>query len=390
MAGPFRILVLTTSRADFGIYRSVLDAMQARDELAPELLVTGMHLSEAFGMTVTEIRASGRRIAAEVACLEEGDAPADIARSMGAATRAVAGVLEAEHPDLLMVLGDRYEMMAGALAAVPFGISVAHLHGGEETEGAMDNVLRHALTKISHLHFCATELSARRIRQMGEAPDRVIVSGAPALDSIASVPRLSRSELAERFGLPGTGEFALITYHPVTLDLEATDREIEALFDALDRSGLPVVFTAANADTAGRRLNARIEAFVADRPQAMLIGHMGAQGYYSAMEEATLMIGNSSSGILEAASLGLAVINIGERQKGRERSGNVIDVEGDATAIETAIATARSDAFQAKVARRDNVYGDGKAGERIAGAIAVALKAGLSARKPFRLMEESE
>lgn len=390
MKPPFRILVLTTSRADFSIYRSVLDAMVEDSRLDPALIVTGMHMSEAFGFTADHVCAAGYEIAAEVPCLEPGDTAPDIARSMGAATRAVAGVLADSPANALMVLGDRFEMVAGALAAVPFGLPVVHLHGGEETEGAMDNVLRHALTKISHLHFCATQLAAKRIRQMGEDPARVFVTGAPALDSIARLPRLSAAEMRERFSIDTARPYALITYHPVTLDLEATDREIAAVFDVLDGTGLPAVFTAANADTAGQRLNARIEAFVASRPQHKLIGHMGAQGYYSAMDSAALMIGNSSSGILEAASFGLPVVNVGERQKGRERSSNVIDVLGDAPAIAAAIQTAQSDVFRAKARAGGNVYGDGSAGPRIATQLAAALQAGLSPVKSFHLLESGE
>jgi len=282
-----------------------------------------------------------------------------------------------------MVLGDRFEMAAAALAAVPRGLPICHLHGGEETEGAMDNVLRHMLTKISHLHCCATELAASRIYQMGEAVDRVIVSGAPALDNIATVPRLSRTELAAQFGLPESGDFALITYHPVTLDLAATDAEIDALFKLIKETGFKCVFTAANADTAGRALNVKIEKFVAETEGQMLIGHMGAKGYYSAMEHAAMMIGNSSSGILEAASFGLPVINIGDRQKGREVSPNLIQTNGTLKDLKAAIEKAQDPAFKSLCEQRENVYGDGQAAEKIASAVAEFLKGGHGPRKAF-------
>ena len=380
---PWNVVVLTTSRADFSIYQPVLRALEAHPDIAPSLLVTGMHMSEAFGYTFTEVEKSGWPIAANFPCLVDGDEAKDIGVSMGRATEAMATALAEIDTDLLVVLGDRFEMAAAALAAVPRGLPICHLHGGEETEGAMDNVLRHMLTKISHLHCCATELAASRIRQMGEAPERVIVSGAPALDNIAAVPRLSRAELASQFGLPESGAFALITYHPVTLDLAATETEIAALFEVIKETGIHCVFTAANADTAGRALNTKIENFVAETEGQMLIGHMGAKGYYSAMEHAVMMIGNSSSGVLEAASFGLPVINIGDRQKGRETSANLIQTDGTVEALKDAIEKARSDDFRAQSAERENVYGDGNAADKIVTAISNFLETGQGPRKAF-------
>lgn len=380
---PWNVVVLTTSRADFSIYQPVLRALDAHPDIAPSLLVTGMHMSEDFGYTFTEVEKSGWPIAASFDCLADGDAAENIGESMGRATIGAADALADIDADMLMVLGDRFEMAAAALAAVPRGQPICHLHGGEETEGAMDNVLRHMLTKISHLHCCATELAASRIRQMGEAPERVIVSGAPALDNIAAVPRLTRAELAEQFGLPAKGDFALITYHPVTLDLEATAAEIEALFETIRETGIKCVFTAANADTAGRALNAKIEKFVAETPGQMLIGHMGAKGYYSAMEEAAMMIGNSSSGILEAASFGLPVVNIGDRQKGREVSPNVIQAAGTVSELTAAISKAQSADCKSLCKARENVYGDGQAADRIVGAVAGFLESGTGPRKAF-------
>lgn len=380
---PWNVVVLTTSRADFSIYQSVLRALDAHPDIAPSLIVTGMHMSDAFGYTFTEVKNSGWPIAASFDCLTNGDSPKDIGISMGRATEGMAGALASIDVDLLIVLGDRFEMAAAALAAVPRGLPICHLHGGEETEGAMDNVLRHLLTKISHLHCCATELAADRILQMGEAPERVIVSGAPALDNIAAVPRLSRAELSSQFGLPEDDNFALITYHPVTLDLAATEVEIQALFQLIAETGINCVFTAANADTAGRALNAKIKQFVSNTNGQMLIGHMGAKGYYSAMEHAAMMIGNSSSGILEAASFGLPVINIGDRQKGREVSPNLIQTHGTAEDLRAALHQAQSPAFISLCRERLNVYGDGRAAEKIVNAVSEFLQSGHGPRKAF-------
>ena len=383
---PWNVVVLTTSRADFSIYQSVLRALDAHTEITPSLIVTGMHMSEAFGYTFKEVEKSGWPIAANFDCLSDGDSAKDIGISMGQATSGMAKALDGIDADLLIVLGDRFEMAAAALAAVPQGLPICHLHGGEETEGAMDNVLRHMLTKLSHLHCCATELAASRIQQMGEPAERVIVSGAPALDNIAAVPRLSRAELAKQFGLPESGDFALITYHPVTLDLAATDVEIEALFTVINEIDIKCIFTAANADTAGRALNAKIEQFVSETEGQMLIGHMGAKGYYSAMEHAAMMIGNSSSGILEAASFGLPVINIGDRQKGREVSPNLIQTCGTTQKLKAAFKKAQEPKFKALCEQRVNVYGDGQAAGRIVGAVAEFLESGHGPRKAFHRM----
>jgi len=380
------ILVLTTSRADFSIYQSVLRAMDVHPDLTFSLLVTGMHMSKAFGYTFAEVEKSAWPIAAHFECLVEDDSPLAIGKSMGQATAKMAQALEDVKPDMLMVLGDRYEMAAAALAAVPRGLPIVHIHGGEETEGAMDNVLRHMLTKLSHLHCCSTALSQRRILQMGEAPERVFVTGAPALDNISALPRLSRTELESQFGIPAKGKFALITYHPVTLDLAATDREIKTLFDVIRETGLRCVFTAANADTAGRALNKKIEKFVHNTDGQMLIGHMGAKGYYSAMEHAAMMIGNSSSGIVEAASFGLPVINIGDRQKGREQSANVINVDDSASQLEAGIEKAQSRAFRSLCGKRDNIYGDGRAAEKIVDALNVYWSGQPNAQKAFHFI----
>ncbi len=380
---PYKILVLTTSRADFGTYASVLDAMKSHPRLAPSLAVTGMHLSPEFGETIREVAASGFPIAAQFPCLADGDDAKAVAEGMGTATLGMALALDGLDVDLLLTLGDRYEMLAAAIAAAPYNIPIAHIHGGEETEGAMDNAFRHMLTKLSHLHFCATERSAQRIRQMGESDNRIFVSGAPALDSVRKLTLLSREELAEKFDFPTDSDFVLATYHPVTLDLKATEREIAAIFAALDEIAMPTVFTAANADTAGRSLNEKIAEFASARKEMHLVDHMGPVGYFSAMSHAAVMIGNSSSGILEAASFGLAVVNVGDRQKGRERSPNVIDVSGVAESIIDAVGEARGAGFQAVCARKENVYGRGDAGPVIADTIANALDEGLSVRKTF-------
>jgi UDP-hydrolysing UDP-N-acetyl-D-glucosamine 2-epimerase len=384
----WRIGVVTTSRADFGIYQSVLKALTAASDIEFGLLVTGMHMSPEFGLTRTIIDDSGYPVWDRLETLLSSDTEIGVAKSMALTTLAFADCLGRHHLDLLLVLGDRFEMHAAALAAVPLRIPLAHIHGGEETIGAIDNVFRHSLTKISSLHFPATELSAERIRQMGEAGENVIVAGAPALDTIQSAAVMTRAELAQKFDLPESGPFMLATYHPATLTPGSTFEELDGLWAAVRDAADPIVFTLANADPAGREVNGRLRAFADERPKTTtIVGTMGVDGYFSAMRSARVMVGNSSSGILEAASFGLPVVNIGERQRGRERSSNVIDVPGTARDIRDGLQRAISDEFREQIADCRNVYGDGRAAERIISGIQSFLGRGGRVAKEFQLMD---
>lgn len=387
-----KVCVVTTSRADYGIYRSVLSALSDCAAINLSLIVGGSHLDARFGHTVKAIEADGHTIAARVPCVPEGDSDADIAAVMGVATTGFAKALDRVRPDLMVVLGDRYEMFCAALAALPLRIPVAHIHGGEETEGAMDNSLRHAMTKLSHLHLCSTELAARRILSMGEDPVRVIVSGAPALDSIQSIPRMSRSDLTESLDVPDR-DFLLMTHHPETLRPEATLAEFDLLWGEVDRycrdHDLMCLMTLSNADTMGQSLNDRLEATARDNGFVFLTHSMGATRYYSAMAEARMMIGNSSSGIIEAASVGCPVVNVGDRQLGREQSDNTIVAPLDAAAIRAAMERAGSDAFRATTKSTTNVYGDGKAGVRIRDAVMKFLSDAPGVAKSFHMGDAS-
>lgn len=321
-----KIAVITVARSDFGIYGSVLRAIRAEPELELQIFATGMHLAPEFGLTVEMIEREGFIVNERVESLLAADTPAAIAKSTGLGVIGFADVFARNRPDVLVVLGDRFDMYAAALAALPFGIPVAHLHGGEVTHGAIDEALRHSLTKLSHLHFVATQDAAQRVIQLGEEPWRVTHCGAPALDALDEIPLLDRGELQSRFGLRLDEPPLLVTFHPVTLQYEETARQVEELLAAIDAGGEPAVFTAPNADTAGRQVRATIERFVATHPRAQFVENLGQQGYFSMMREARAMLGNSSSGIIEAASFGLPVVNVGERQGGRFRGENVIDV----------------------------------------------------------------
>ena len=359
--------VVTTSRADYGIYLPVLRAITADADLRLRLFVSGTHLSPEFGMTVHEIERDGFEIAERIEMLLSSDSPEGIAKSMGIATLGFAQAYARSRPDVLLVMGDRFEMHAAAVAALPFKIPLAHVHGGEVTQGAIDESLRHAITKMSHLHFVATEDYARRVRQLGEEAWRITVSGAPALDNLQSIPLLSRKELAEQRGVCIGDGFLLATYHPVTLEYEGTEEQVAELLAALAASKRPVLFTMPNADTHGRSIRQMILRFVGEHPASQAVENLGVQGYFSAMALATAMVGNSSSGIVEAASFKLPVVNVGNRQRGRVMARNVICVECRRDDIVQGIAAATSVECRNGLNDLTNLYGDGHAADKIVG-----------------------
>ncbi len=358
--------VVTVARSDYGIYLPLLHAIQADPALQLQLIVSGAHLSPEFGLTATAIQADGFEIGQRVEMLLSSDSPEGIVKSMGLGAMGFAHVYANSPPDILLVLGDRFEMHAAALAALPFKIPVAHIHGGEITQGAIDDALRHSMTKLSHLHFVSTQEYARRIIQLGEEPWRVTVSGAPGLDNLRTMPLLTRDELAAKFGLQVTNApFLLVTYHPVTLEYEQAAWQTDELLAALKMFGLPVIFTMPNADTHGRIIRKKIAEFVKKRPECQAVENLGTQGYFSLMARATAMVGNSSSGIIEAASFELPVVNIGNRQKGRVRAANVIDVDYPRGSIFTGGQKALAPEFRESLRGVRNPYGDGKSAEII-------------------------
>ncbi len=357
--------VVTVSRSDYGIYLPVLRKLQADPELRLYLTVAGTHLSPEFGLTVKAIEADGFEIAERVEMLLSSDTPEGIVKSMGLGVIGYAQGYARFRPDILLVLGDRFEMHAAALAALPFKIPVAHIHGGEITQGAIDDALRHSITKLSHLHFVATEEYGRRVMQMGEEPWRVIVSGAPSLDNLKDIQLLSRQELEGLLGVRLDKNPLLVTYHPVTLEYERTEWQVGELLRALEVFDLPIIFTFPNADVSGRVIVQMIESFTKKYARAQLVENLGTQGYFSVMALAAAMVGNSSSGIVEAASFKLPVVNIGTRQKGRIREKNVLDVGYSRAEIHVAIAKAVSPDFRAGLKDLINPYGDGHAAERI-------------------------
>lgn len=358
--------VVTIGRSDYGIYLPLLRAIKADPDLQLHLFVSGMHLSPEYGLTVEDIEADGFEITSRVEMLLSSDTPEGISKSMGMGALGFAQAYTNTRPDILVVLGDRFEMHAAALAALPFKIPVAHIHGGEITQGAIDDALRHSMTKLSHLHFVSTREYAQRVIQLGEEPWRVVVSGAPGLDNLAHTPLLTREEFFTQFEIQwGDAPFLLVTYHPVTLEYERAEWQTAELLAALEMVNLPVIFTQPNADTGGRVIAQMIADFVDAHPNAQLINNLGTQGYFSVMAHAAAMIGNSSSGIIEAASFELPVVNLGSRQAGRVRGANVIDVDHPREAVLEGIRLALSPRFRTDLSGMKNPYSEGEAAQTI-------------------------
>lgn len=355
----------TFARSDYSSCLPVLRAIEADPDLELHLLVSGMHLSAEFGCTVKEIEADGFDICDRLEVLLSSDTPEGIAKSVGLGIIGFAQSFARCRPDILLLVGDRFEVLAAACAALPFCIPIAHVSGGDATEGALDNQVRHAISKMSHLHFVAMRAHAERLIQMGEEPWRVSVTGDPALDLIHQLKCLSREELSRDLGLDLNTPLLLITFHPTTLGGSGVRDEVAQLLSALGRVQGTLIFTCPNADAERRLIVERIRAFVLSRPGAGLFPTLGQLKYYSLMAQADLMVGNSSSGIWESPSFGLPVVNIGERQRGRVRAGNVIDVDADADAIFQGIQRGLSPSFRASVDPLRNVYGDGEAAKRI-------------------------
>jgi UDP-hydrolysing UDP-N-acetyl-D-glucosamine 2-epimerase len=363
-----RIGVITAGRSDFGIYLPVLRAIRANPALELVLIAAGTHMEPRFGETIRDIEAAGFAADYRVPLVPETDDAAAVAAAMGRGMIAFSEVYRTAKLDLVMLLGDRFEMFAAASAAVPFTLPLVHLHGGEVTEGAMDEQFRHAISKLSHLHFVAAETYRGRLLQLGEEPWRVTVSGAPGLDHLAGFVPWSLKDLEKSLQMNLKSPFVLITFHPVTLHAE---EQVDTVLRSLPSiQGCAFVITGPNSDPGHSRINEKLQMFVEQHPQARLFPSLGTARYFSLMHHATAMIGNSSSGIIEAASFELPVVNIGDRQKGRVRGRNVIDVPCEQAAIEAGLRRAMALDFRPSLAGMVNPYGNGKAAECIVKKIA--------------------
>lgn len=352
------ICVVTGTRAEYGLLRTLIGEIEEDPALELQLIVTGMHLEEAFGHTWREIESDGHAITRKVDIGLEDDTPSGIARSAGLGVARLAETYGELEPDIVVLLGDRFEVLAAAVAAVIDGVPLAHIHGGEVTEGAYDESFRHAVTKMSHLHFTSTEAYRRRVIQLGEDPERVFCTGAPGLDNLEGLELLDREAFAESIDFELRPRNLLITFHPVTLESADSAEQFARLLEAVDAvEDCSLIFTLPNADTGGRRLIALTEAYVKEHPgKACAFASLGQQRYLSALRHVDAVVGNSSSALIEAPSFGTPGVNIGSRQDGRIKPGNIIDCRPETAAIGEAIRKALSGEIRRKMEDLENPY----------------------------------
>ena len=364
-----KICVITSSRSDYGLLYWLMKEIKRDAALQLQVIATGMHLSPEHGMTSKIIKKDGFKINEKIPILLSSDTEPAIIKSIGIGLISFSEALVDLKPDLLVLLGDRYELLSPAIAALILKIPVAHIHGGETSQGAIDESIRHCLTKIASVHFPATEVYRRRIIQMGENPGVVFNFGAPGLDNIYKHRSLGKEELERHLKFDLSGRVAMVTYHPVTLEHKTAEIQITNILRAIKSTGLRAIFTAANADPNGKIINRKIEAFCKENPSRYkFIDNLGQIAYLSCLKNLNLMIGNSSSGLVEAPSFKLPVVNIGDRQKGRIKAENVIDVGYSVTEIRAGIGKACSSEFRRKIRNMKNPYDkyrDGKVSYRI-------------------------
>lgn len=355
-----RIVYITGTRADYGLMQSTLQRIAQSSQLELSLAVTGMHLDPGYGETVHEIEASGLNIAARIPVRLHSDNGGVMARAIAHELLGMVDTLERERPDMVLLLGDRGEMLAGALAAIHLNIPVVHIHGGE-LSGTVDEPVRHAISKLSHYHFTATEGARERLIKMGELPEHIFVTGAPGLDGLADFPKGERNEMCRQYGFDPEQPVALVVFHPVVQNASEAGLQADALMQAiLEDAGYQALVLLPNADAGGEQIRAMLERYAS--PRFRTVVHLPREEYLSWLTVADVMVGNSSSGIIEAASFGIAVVNVGERQNRRERNANVVDVS--ATREVVAEGLKKASKLQGPY---QNIYGDGHAGERIVG-----------------------
>lgn len=361
-----KICVITGTRAEYGLLRWVMQGIKDDPELSLQIIATGMHLSPEFGLTFRAIEQDGFRIDRKVEMLTSSDTSVGIAKSMGLGLIGFADVLNELQPDLIVVLGDRFEIFAAVSAALVARIPVAHLHGGETTEGAFDEALRHSITKMSHLHFVAAEAYRQRVIQLGEQPDRVFLVGGLGIDNIKRLHLLDRAALEDSLDFKLGPKNLLVTFHPVTLESATASTQMKELLATLaELNDTQLIFTLPNADTDGRSLIKMVEQFVMQQPNARAYTSLGQLRYLSCVAQVDGVVGNSSSGLVEVPSFKKGTINIGERQKGRLQAASIINCEPHRASIATALKKLYSIDFQAGLRKVINPYGEGGASEKV-------------------------
>lgn len=352
-----KVCILTATRAEYGLLKPVIQKLRADKSLDVRVCATGAHLSPEFGLTYHEIELDGIPIDRKIEILLSSDKPSSISKSMGLALLGFADYFSELNPDMLVVLGDRYETLAVCCVAMNQKIPIAHLYGGETTEGAVDEACRHAITKLSYLHFTSTDQYRMRVIQLGEDPSRVFNVGAMGVENILNESLLTKEELEKSLNFKLGKQYVVVTYHPVTLETESSEVDFKALLEALDVfPDLRILFTKANADSDGRIINELMDAYVLCHPNAIAVASLGMKRYLSAVKHSAAVIGNSSSGIIEVPSLHIPTINIGDRQKGRLMVDSVINCRPNARDITDAIQFAFSEEGKKKATEVCNPY----------------------------------
>lgn len=353
-----RIGIMTGTRAEYGLLKPLMQEINKDNDLELYLIVSGMHLSPEFGMTYKEIEEDGFQINAKVEMLLSSDSPVGISKSIGLGIIGFADEFQRADLDMLILLGDRYEALSAAICAMVMRIPIAHLHGGELTEGAIDEGIRHSITKMSYLHFTSTEEYRRRVIQLGENPERVFCVGAIGVENIKKINLMTKEELERSIHFEIDENTVIVTYHPVTLENNTVEEQFLNLLEVLDRNPkIRMIFTKANADTNGRIVNELIDKYVAQNSErACAFMSLGQKRYISALKYCRIVIGNSSSGIIEAPSFGKPIINIGDRQKGRICADSVINCGYTQQEIQRAMETALTEEFENKARNCRNPY----------------------------------
>lgn len=361
-----KVCVVTGTRAEYGLLYWLMKEIDSDSELELQIIVTGMHLSPEFGLTYKLIEQEFN-INKKIEMLLSSDTPVGISKSIGLAQISFSEAYDELKPDLVILLGDRYEIFAAATAAMVARIPIAHLHGGETTEGAFDEAIRHSITKMSHLHFTATDEYRRRVIQLGEAPERVFKVGGLGIENIKRLNLMSREEFENSINFKLNNKNLLVTFHPVTLEEYTTEQQFMQLLNALDTLiNTHIIFTKANSDTDGRIINKLIDDYVNSNPsKSVAFASLGQLRFLSALQYVDGVVGNSSSGLAEAPSFKIGTINIGDRQKGRIKASSVIDAEPDYQSILKAIEHLYSDSFKEILINTKNPYGEGSASSEI-------------------------
>ncbi|MFW6029919.1 MAG: UDP-N-acetylglucosamine 2-epimerase [Halanaerobiales bacterium] len=361
-----KVCVVTGTRAEYGLLKPLIVRISESLYLELQLIATGMHLSPEFGLTYKYIEEDGFKIDEKVEILMSSDTPVGISKSMGLTLISFSEVYQRLNPDILVILGDRYETFSAMAAAVVSRVPIAHIHGGEITEGAFDDSFRHSMTKMSYLHFTSTKEYRKRVIQLGEEPERVFNVGALGIDNVLDLPCISKNSLEKKIGIRLDGDFALIVFHPVTLENNTAEEQINQILAALkEKRDMIKVFIKGNSDTTGRVINASIEKFVEDNEKAYSFSSLPIETYLHLLKESKVIIGNSSSGIIEAPAFRVPTINIGDRQKGRIKASSVIDCKPFKENILRALRTIESGKFEKNLKEVMNPYGIGNTSEMI-------------------------